>query len=163
MLIKKILGIDPGLRHTGWGIIEQKNNQISWNTHGVCHSDANTSIDKRLASLYSKMKKVIELHQPDEICIEEIFINVNPKTTLKLGMARGVLLMLPALYNIPLFEYRPNEIKKAVVGNGHAKKEQIIEMIKHLLKPSDILTADSADALAIAVSHAHYSFINNKL
>ena len=149
----RILGIDPGLCKTGWGMIHKIGHQSSWISHGVFQTKPEDTLSDRLCFLHTQVKHIIELYQPDVICLEEIFMNTNPNSTLKLGMARGVLLMLPSLFHIPVFEYRPNYVKKAVTGSGHADKEQVIKMIQLLLRPQQEMTKDSADALAIALCH----------
>ena len=150
----RVLGIDPGLCKTGWGVIDKAGFKSSWVAHGIFQTKSETPLPDRLFYLHEQVKIIIELYKPDVLCIEEIFMNNNPESTLKLGMARGVLLMLPGIFKIPVFEYRPNYIKKAITGSGHADKEQIMKMIQLLLKPKDAITKDSADALAIALSHS---------
>lgn len=146
----RILGIDPGLCNTGWGIIEKKGYKASWVAHGVIKPDTKAELPNRLSHLYLEMKTIIETYEPNAICIEEIFMNTNPQSTLKLGMARGVLMMLGGLFNLHVSEFRPNHIKKTVTGSGHADKGQIMRMMQILLNPKDPISSDAADALAVA-------------
>ncbi|USO02622.1 MAG: crossover junction endodeoxyribonuclease RuvC [Alphaproteobacteria bacterium] len=149
----RVLGIDPGLVKTGFGVIEKKNNQSRWIAHGVLKTKIKDPLPIRLTSLHQQMSAVIEEHKPHILCIEEIFMNNNPQSTLKLGMARGVLIMLASVFNMPFFEYRPNYIKKTVTGSGHADKEQIMKMVELLLSPQEPITQDSSDALAVALCY----------
>jgi crossover junction endodeoxyribonuclease RuvC len=155
-----ILGIDPGLVKTGYGIVKQINNMITPVAHGIIKPDAKAPIAERLKMLSLQLLEIIEHYHPDEAAIEETFVNKNPISALKLGMARGVLLMTPALKDIPVYEYGANKIKKTVVGVGHADKTQIIMMVGRLLpKITGQLTADSADALAVALCHAQHALL----
>jgi crossover junction endodeoxyribonuclease RuvC len=152
----RLIGIDPGLRNTGWGVIAVKDNRLIHIADGVVLSDAKNSLAERLVQIYDGLLEVIERYQPDEAAVEETFVNKNPVSTLKLGQARGISLLVPARLGIPVAEYLPNLVKKTVVGSGHAAKEQIQMMIRTLLPGCEIKTADAADALAIAVCHAHH-------
>ena len=152
----RLIGIDPGLRNTGWGIIAVKDNRLIHIADGVILSDAKNSLAERLVQIYDGLFEVIEQYQPDEAAVEETFVNKNPVSTLKLGQARGISLLVPARLGIPVAEYLPNLVKKTVVGSGHAAKEQIQMMVRTLLPGCEIKTADAADALAIAVCHAHH-------
>jgi crossover junction endodeoxyribonuclease RuvC len=152
----RLIGIDPGLRNTGWGIIAVKDNRLVHIADGVILSDAKNSLAERLVQIYDGLFEVIEQYQPDEAAVEETFVNKNPVSTLKLGQARGISLLVPARLGIPVAEYLPNLVKKTVVGSGHAAKEQIQMMVRTLLPGCEIKTADAADALAIAVCHAHH-------
>ncbi len=157
----RILGLDPGLRHTGWGVIEQIGNHFDFLSAGVINPDVTLSLSERLAELHDSLKKVIQDWQPDSCAVEETFVNKNPSSTLKLGQARGVVLMTPALFHLPVGEYTPNQIKKAIVGVGHAEKKQVDMMVRTLLKTvPEGMPADAADALAIALCHA---FMSNHL
>lgn len=151
-----ILGIDPGLQKTGWGIIESTGNSLSYVASGLIRPDAKAPMSQRLATLYYETVSVIDNHAPEEAAIEETFVNRNPASALKLGQARGVLLMVPALNNISVAEYSANKIKKSVVGSGHAAKNQVGMMIRTLLPSCGTLGEDEADALAVAITHAHY-------
>jgi crossover junction endodeoxyribonuclease RuvC len=153
----RILGIDPGLQHTGWGIIEKNGNKLSYIADGTINSNPKDDLSNRLKTLHKGICEVIEVYKPNQAAIEETFVNNNPVTTLRLGQARGALVLAPALYNIPLSEYAPNKIKKAVVGSGHAQKDQIDLMVKMLLPGATPKSKDSADALAIAICHSSYS------
>lgn len=150
----KILGLDPGLQNTGWGIIYCSGNHLSYISHGTIHTKANENIASRLNYIHFKLNEVLSAHSPDEAAVEEIFVNKNPASTLKLGMARGVALFTPASFGIKVFEYSANKIKKSVVGSGHAEKHQVAFMVKKLM-PSipEKITADASDALAIAICH----------
>jgi crossover junction endodeoxyribonuclease RuvC len=153
----RILGLDPGLRHTGWGIIQVKGNALTPVAQGVVHTNSQENLAERLNILYQGLRGVLQTYQPDEAVVEETFVNTNAVSTLKLGMARGVVLLAPASFNIPVFEYSANKIKKSVVGVGHADKHQVLMMVQRLLSTlQESLKADAADALAAAICHAHY-------
>ena len=152
----RLIGIDPGLRNTGWGIIAVKDNRLIHVADGVILSDAKNSLAGRLVQIYDGLLEVIQQYQPCEAAVEETFVNKNPVSTLKLGQARGISLLVPARLGISVAEYLPNLVKKTVVGSGHAAKEQIQMMVRTLLPGCEIKTADAADALAIAVCHAHH-------
>lgn len=151
----RILGLDPGLRHTGWGIIEQKSNRLFYLAHGVISSHSDLTLSQRLQQLFSSLEEVIQNYKPQEAAVEETFVNKNPRSTLKLGMARGVVLLAPSYYNLPVFEYSANQVKKAVVGAGHAEKDQVALMVSRLLDACEKVSHDGADALAIAICHAN--------
>ncbi len=153
----RVLGLDPGLRHTGWGIIDVDGNRLSHVADGVAHPDANQPLAARLVSLFRQIGMVLERFRPDEAAVEETFVNRNAASTLKLGVARGVVLLAPAERGLPVAEYSANLIKKAVVGAGHADKAQIQGMVRRLLPGSAAGEADAADALAVAICHAHYA------
>ena len=152
----RILGLDPGLRNTGYGVLESAGAKLSFIGAGVVHSTETLSLSERLAELHLGIKEVFDEFQPDECAVEETFVNKNPTSTLKLGQARGAVLLVPALKNVPVFEYTPNQIKKSVVGAGHAEKAQV-DMMVHVLLPKtpQVLRADATDALAAAICHAH--------
>ena len=151
----RLLGFDPGLRRTGWGVIETDGWRLSHLGNGVVESRADQPMERRLADIYSGLRAVLDEWRPEEAAVEESFVNANPVATLKLGQARGVVLLAPGLHGIPVFEYAPNQVKKAVVGNGHAAKEQIHVMVRHLLPGVALAGPDAADALAVAICHAH--------
>jgi crossover junction endodeoxyribonuclease RuvC len=151
-----ILGIDPGLQHTGWGVIASNTNQLSFIDCGVIHSDADLSLAERLKQLHDGLAAVIAKHKPDESAVEETFVNVSGSSTLKLGQARGGLLLTLSLNGLKVYEYSANKIKKSVVGSGHADKKQVAMMVKMLLPASNAKQADAADALAVAICHAHH-------
>jgi crossover junction endodeoxyribonuclease RuvC len=152
----RFLGLDPGLRNTGWGVIEARDNHLSHVANGVVCSDAKCSLAERLVQLHAGLVEVMERFHPAEAAVEETFVNRNAVSTLKLGQARGISLLVPALAGIPVAEYPPNLIKKTVVGSGHAAKEQIQMMVGVLLPGCDITGPDAADALAVAICHAHH-------
>ncbi len=151
----RILGLDPGLLHTGWGVIDKNGPRLSFVAAGVINPDRQPSLPERLVQLHYGLKKVIQAYQPDEAAVEETFVNKNPSSTLKLGQARGVVILAPALENISVSEYTPNQIKKMVVGAGHADKNQVDMMVRTLLKTvPEHIPPDASDALAIALCHA---------
>lgn len=150
-----ILGIDPGLQRTGWGIIVSKQNQLSFVDCGVIATAANLPMAERLKQLHNGLTAIIAKHRPQEAAVEETFVSVNGASTLKLGQARGALMLTLSLAELPVFEYSATEVKKSVVGSGHADKRQIAMMVKTLLPASTAKKADAADALAVAITHAH--------
>ena len=152
----RIIGIDPGLRNTGWGIIEQEGSRLSYVADGAVHSDAQKPLAERLLEIHAQLLDVLKDFAPDEAAVEETFVNTDARATLKLGQARGAVMLAPAILRIPVAEYAPNQIKKAVVGAGHAEKDQVKHMVKLLLPRAQMKTADSTDALAIAICHAHH-------
>ena len=129
----RVLGLDPGLRRTGWGVIETAGNRLRHVGHGVVATDSGMSVPERLCALYKGLAEIVAQYDPDEASVEETFVNRNPDSTLKLGLARGVVLLAPALAGLPVHEYAANRIKKALVGAGHADKEQVALMVRHLL------------------------------
>ena len=153
----RLLGLDPGLRHTGWGIIEAEGNRLRHVADGTIHPDPSLPLASRLVQLHDGLNAVIARFAPAEAAVEETFVNKNPTSTLKLGLARGVVLLCPALAGLPVAEYSTNLVKKSVVGAGHAAKEQIQMMVKVLLPGALLETADAADALAVAICHAHHA------
>jgi crossover junction endodeoxyribonuclease RuvC len=153
----RILGLDPGLRRTGWGIVESAGNRLRHVAHGVIQPDAKASGAARLTQIFQGLEEIVARHAPDAAAVEEIFVNKNPASTLKLGQARGVALLVPALRGIPVAEYPANLVKKSVVGAGHADKAQIAHMVRLLLPAAKIDAADAADALAVAICHAHHA------
>ena len=152
----RLIGIDPGLRRTGWGVIDCAGSSISYIADGTETSDAKLSLAERLVQLHDRLAAVLEEWQPEEAAVEQTFVNKDAGATLKLGQARGIALLVPAKTGIPVAEYAPNLVKKSVVGVGHADKEQIRAMLKVLLPRCRPHSADSADALAIAITHAHH-------
>lgn len=157
----RLLGLDPGLRHTGWGIVDAQGNRLSHVADGVIDSDAKASLAERLVTLFKGIAEVIAAHGPEEAAVEETFSNVNPASTLKLGQARGVALLAPALSGLPVAEYAATLVKKSVVGTGRADKTQIAHMVRVLLPGSMPKRPDAADALAIAICHAHHRQTRN--
>jgi crossover junction endodeoxyribonuclease RuvC len=152
----RIIGIDPGLRNTGWGVIAQEGSRLTYVADGAIHSDGELSLAERLLQLHTQLIDILREFAPDEAAVEETFVNTDARATLKLGQARGVLMLAPAMLKIPVSEYAPNTVKKAVVGAGHAEKDQVKHMVKLLLPKAKMRTADSTDALAVAICHAHY-------
>ncbi len=152
----RIIGIDPGLQKTGWGVIESSGNSLGYVASGLIRPKVKDEMSSRLACLYHGIIGVIEEYSPEEAAIEETFVNKNPASALKLGQARGVLLMTPAVKGIAVAEYSANKIKKSIVGSGHAAKQQVGMMVKTLLPTCGTLGEDEADALAVAITHAHY-------
>jgi crossover junction endodeoxyribonuclease RuvC len=156
MTCVRILGLDPGLRHTGWGVIEVEGSRLAFVASGAVHSKTGDELASRLRVLFEGLAAVIETHRPDEAAVEETFVNRDPQSTLKLGHARGVALLAPSLAGLAVHEYAANLVKKTVVGAGHAEKAQVAMMVKVLLPQSRALTADAADALAVAICHAQH-------
>jgi crossover junction endodeoxyribonuclease RuvC len=152
----RIIGIDPGLRNTGWGVIEAEGTRLSYVADGCVHSEADAPLATRLLQIHTQLAEVLKNFMPDEAAIEETFVNKDARATLKLGQARGAAMLAPALAGISVAEYAPNVVKKSVVGSGHAEKDQVKHMVKVLLPRAEMNTADSTDALAIAICHAHH-------
>ena len=152
----RIIGLDPGLRHTGWGIIEAEGTRLSYVADGAVHSVNEDDLATRLLQIHQQVLAIFDEFKPDEAAIEETFVNKDARATLKLGQARGVVMLAPAMRKIGVAEYAPNLIKKTVGGNGHAEKEQVKHMVKILRPRAELKTADSVDALAIAICHAQH-------
>lgn len=152
----RILGLDPSLSSTGWGVIEVKDNRLRYVADGFVKTDPKLPIANRLALIHRTLNEVIETYSPDEAAIEQVFLNENPASTIKLGMARGVVILAPGLYNIPVTEYEPTKVKKALVGVGRAEKNQVETMVKVLLPGCKPKNNDSSDALAMAITHYNY-------
>jgi crossover junction endodeoxyribonuclease RuvC len=152
----KILGLDPGLGTTGWGLIEADGNRLSHIANGQLKSDSAAPLPKRLALLGSQLEALITEQQPDSAAVEEVFVNANPQSTLKLGQARGVVIMVAARAGMDVGEYAARLVKKAVVGTGNAEKAQVHAMVSRLLPGAKIVGPDAADALAVAITHAHH-------
>jgi len=151
----RLIGLDPGLRLTGWGVIDVEGNRLRHVAHGVVKVAGDRSLAERLAELFEAIAAVVAAQQPVEAAVEETFVNINPGSTLKLGQARGVVMLAPARAGLPVFEYAANLVKKSITGAGHADKRQIAMMVGRLL-PGVEATADAADALAVAICHAHH-------
>lgn len=151
----RLIGLDPGLGATGWGVIDVTGTRLSHVANGVLRTDQKTDLASRLVELHDGLKAVVAEWRPAEAAVEETFVNKNPTSTLKLGQARGVVLMTAALTGLKVAEYTPNHVKKAVVGVGHADKDQVHAMVQRLLPGVSIAGADAADALAVAIAHAH--------
>jgi crossover junction endodeoxyribonuclease RuvC len=152
----RIIGLDPGLRRTGWGVVTVAGSRVVHVAHGVVAPRADIGLAERLLWLFEALSQVIAEHQPDEAAVEETFVNANGASTLKLGQARACCLIAPARAGLPVAEYAPSVVKKAVVGAGAAEKDQVGYMIRRLLPTAGDTTADSADALAVAITHAHH-------
>lgn len=152
----RILGIDPGLRKTGWGIIVSEGSKIGFVACGCVESEASLSLAERLRQLHDGLTRIVASHAPDEVAVEETFVNRDPQSALKLGQARGVALVVPALAGLDVAEYAANLVKKTVVGVGHADKKQVQMMIRVLLPKAETRSADAADALAVAICHAQH-------
>ncbi|HYD98327.1 MAG TPA: crossover junction endodeoxyribonuclease RuvC [Alphaproteobacteria bacterium] len=153
----RVLGIDPGLRHTGWGVVDVEGSRLRHVADGAIHSDGDRLLADRLVQLFDGINAVIETWRPDHAAVEETLVNKNAASALKLGSARGVVLLAPAKAGLFVAEYLPMEVKRAVVGTGHAAKEQVQAMVRHLLPGALIATADAADALAVAICHSHHA------
>ncbi len=150
----RILGLDPGLRRTGWGVVVAEGARLRWIAHGVVSPPETLPFSDRLLFLLEATGEICATHDCDEAAIEEVFVNMNPASTLKLGHARAAVMLAPARAGLSVAEYSPNLIKKAVVGVGHADKSQIAFMVKRLLPSAGDVKADAADALAVAITHA---------
>ena len=151
----RILGIDPGLRVTGFGIIDRSGQTLAYVTSGCIRTPLAGSLPERLAVILESLGEVIAAHRPGEVALEKVFVNVNPESTLALGQARGTAICAAVSAKLPVAEYTALQVKQAVVGNGLAKKEQVQEMVKRLLRLAGAPSADAADALACAICHAH--------
>src|ERR1700744_3083679 len=151
----RLLGIDPGLRFTGWGVIEVEGNRLRHVADGVIATDGERGVPERLKELHDALAALLAELQPHEAAVEETYVNRNGSATLKLGYARGVALLAPALVGIPVTEYGAMKVKQAVVGTGGAAKEQVQMMVRRLLPGAVIRRADAADALAVAICPAH--------
>jgi crossover junction endodeoxyribonuclease RuvC len=158
----RVIGIDPGLRNLGWGVIETEGARISHVANGVLHGEG-ASLAERLLALFEGLSEIVARHAPDTAAVEQTFVNRDGAGTLKLGQARGVAMLVPARAGIPVGEYAPNQVKKTVVGVGHADKRQIAHMVRLQLPGVEIAGPDAADALAIALTHAHFSRAGGKL
>lgn len=152
----RFLGLDPGLRTTGWGVIDAEGNRLVWVADGIVRSDDTLPLSDRLAQLYRGVAQIVEQLQPQAAAVEETFVNRNPLSTLKLGQARGAVLTAVAIAGLPVAEYAPNLVKKTIVGSGHADKEQMAIMVRRLFPGCLLRTSDAADALAVAVCHSYH-------
>jgi crossover junction endodeoxyribonuclease RuvC len=152
----RIIGIDPGLRRTGWGIVEVAGNRLSFLGCGSVTTREQDGLAERLLVIHDGLSRILDEFKPDEAAVEATFVNKDAKATLKLGQARGIAMVVPARAGVPVAEYAPNVVKKSIVGAGHGDKTQVRMMIGVLLPKADPRTDDAADALAIAVTHAHH-------
>ena len=151
----RILGVDPGLRITGFGLIEKHGNTLNYLASGCIKTDGKAPLPRRLATIYAGLSELIETYRPDQAVVEIVFVNVNPQSTLLLGQARGAAVTALVAHNVEVAEYTALQIKQAVVGHGKAAKTQVQHMVKRLLSISGDPSADAADALAAAIAHAH--------
>ncbi|GBQ99138.1 crossover junction endodeoxyribonuclease RuvC [Gluconacetobacter liquefaciens] len=156
MSVVRLLGIDPGLRFTGWGVIDVAGNRLSHVADGVIATDGDSAVPDRLRCLHDGLMDLVHRFEPAEAAVEETYVNRNGSSTLKLGYARGVALLVPALAGIAVSEYGAMAVKRAVVGTGAASKEQVEMMVRRLLPTATIKRADASDALAVAICHAHH-------
>jgi crossover junction endodeoxyribonuclease RuvC len=152
----RIIGIDPGLRRTGWGVVETEGNRLSFLGCGSVTTDDRNDLAARLLAIHDGLMRILEEFRPDEAAVEATFVNKDAQSTLKLGQARGIAMVVPARAGVPVAEYAPNLVKKSIVGVGHGDKTQVRMMIGVLLPKADPTSNDAADALAIAVTHAHH-------
>jgi crossover junction endodeoxyribonuclease RuvC len=159
----RIIGIDPGLRRCGWGVIDTLGNRLSFVACGTVTPPVDLSLAERLALLFAGLGEVLERFTPHEAAVEETFVNAGVRSALILGQARGIALLAPAARGLPVAEYAANLVKKSIVGTGHADKSQVQLMVKTLLPTADYKGADAADALAIAICHAHHRVANIRL
>ena len=158
----RVIGIDPGLRNMGWGVVDVLGSKYSHVANGVCKS-AGTELAERLLSLHTQMTSILQEFSPDTAAVEQTFVNKDGAGTLKLGQARAISLLVPAQFGLSIGEYAPNTVKKVVVGVGHADKKQVDHMVRLQLPNADIAGPDAADALAIALCHAHHAQFSNRL
>ena len=151
----RVIGIDPGLRNLGWGVIDVAGSRITHVANGVCRSEG-ADLAARLLSLHGQLTRIVAMYQPAAAAVEQTFVNKDGAGTLKLGQARGIAMLVPAQAGLAVGEYAPNTVKKTVVGVGHADKNQVAHMVKMQLPGAEIAGPDAADALAIAICHAHH-------
>lgn len=159
----RILGVDPGLRHTGWGVITMDGPRLSWIAHGVINPDPDADLADRLGMLAEGLRAVIHEHDPNEAAVEETFVNINPKSTLLLGQARGAALATLAAARLKVHEFATRKVKQSVVGTGGADKTQVAFMVRRLLPRAGDVSADAADALAVAICSAHHRSLASHL
>jgi crossover junction endodeoxyribonuclease RuvC len=159
----RILGCDPGLGCTGWGVIEIAGSKLTHIANGAIVTHATDTLGNRLAALHVALAEVIATHRPDAVAVEQAFVHKDPSAALKLGHARAIALLAAAEAGIEIAEYTPNHVKKSVVGVGHASKDQIQAMVRRLLPAVQLKGEDSADALAVAIAHAHLSRTNTRI
>lgn len=154
-----VLGVDPGLLKTGWGIVRFENGNLTYVDSGTIFTDSKLPMEDRLKNIFTNLDNIIKDYKPNCMSIEETFVNNNPLSSLKLGQARGVAILSAGMNNIKVYEYLPNAIKKAITGVGKANKQQVVAMIKCLLPLSNTKTEDEADALAMAICHVNNSVL----
>ncbi len=153
--VVRILGIDPGLRVTGFGVLEKSGQKLAYVTSGCIRTDQDADLPERIRTILEGLSQLISEIRPHQVAVEKVFVNVNPQSTLLLGQARGAAICAAVIGNLPVAEYTALQVKQAVVGNGHARKEQVQEMVRRLLKLPGDPSPDAADALACAICHAH--------
>lgn len=153
--VVRILGIDPGLRVTGFGVLEKSGQKLVYVTSGCIRTDQDADLPERIRTILEGLSELIAEMRPQQVAVEKVFVNVNPQSTLLLGQARGAAICAAVIGNLPVSEYTALQVKQAVVGNGHARKEQVQEMVRRLLKLPGDPSPDAADALACAICHAH--------
>ena len=158
----RVIGIDPGLRNLGWGVIEMSGSRLSHVANGICRSEG-SDLSERLLSLHEQLTRIVEDMHPDAAAVEQTFVNKDGAATLKLGQARGIAMLVPAQFGLRVGEYAPNTVKKTVVGVGHAAKDQVAHMVRVQLPGVEIAGPDAADALAIAICHAHHGSAADRL
>ncbi|MCP5404842.1 MAG: crossover junction endodeoxyribonuclease RuvC [Pseudomonadaceae bacterium] len=159
----RVLGIDPGLEHTGYGVIDVQGNQYRFVACGRISTKPSYAVPLRLAVIAAGLAEVIVTHKPEAAAVEEVFVNTNARSSLKLGQARGVCLLVPSQHGVPVAEYAARLVKQSLVGSGRAEKEQVAHMVKVLLPTAKIASADAADALAVALTHAHHAAFARKV
>jgi len=157
----RLLGLDPGLRHTGWGIINSKDNKISWLASGNISPKISLSLSERLKEIHQGLDIIVKKYKPSVAAIEEVFVNMNGQSTLKLGMARGTAIAACSINEMPVYEYAPTRVKQSVTGSGRSKKDQVASMVNILLPGCEIKSEDESDALAVAICHT--IFANSKI
>ena len=157
----RLLGLDPGLRHTGWGIINSKDNKISWVASGNISPKISLSLSERLKEIHQGLNSIVKKYNPSIAAIEEVFVNMNGQSTLKLGMARGTAIAACSINEMPVYEYAPTRVKQSVTGSGRSKKNQVASMVNILLPGCEIKSEDESDALAVAICHT--IFANSKI
>ena len=157
----RLLGLDPGLRHTGWGIINSKDNKISWVASGNISPKISLSLSERLKEIHQGLNSIVKKYNPSIAAIEEVFVNMNGQSTLKLGMARGAAITACSINEMPVYEYAPTRVKQSVTGSGRSKKDQVASMVNILLPGCEIKSEDESDALAVAICHT--IFANSKI
>ena len=157
----RLLGLDPGLRHTGWGIINSKDNKISWVASGNISPKISLSLSERLKEIHQGLDIIVKKYKPSVAAIEEVFVNMNGQSTLKLGMARGAAITACSINEMPVYEYAPTRVKQSVTGSGRSKKDQVASMVNILLPRCEIKSEDESDALAVAICHT--IFANSKI
>ena len=153
----RLLGLDPGLRHTGWGIINTKNDNISWVASGNVSPKNSLSISERLKRIHNELNEIINKFKPSAAAVEEVFVNMNGQSTLKLGMARGAAITSCSINNLQVYEYAPTRVKQSLTGSGRAEKDQVKSMVKLLLPGCIIQSEDESDALAVAICHTFFA------